>query len=160
MHYPQFSSIVANAFKEVYQSSPRCLPLQIFTYSTISLNFHNHVASSNFSLRKLSRFSSIDVIPQKQGPFFHPYMSFLKKKFELFLSINASSPRKLKEMLSRDGPKIHRRKLVDFSSLAKKSIGFTILKVKIIFLGSFWVGNCKWTTFHSLVRPMMGHVYV
>ncbi len=70
MHYPQFSSIVANAFKEVYQSSPRCLPLQIFTYSTISLNFHNHVASSNFSLRKLSRFSSIDVIPQKQGPFF------------------------------------------------------------------------------------------
>jgi hypothetical protein len=88
----------------VYQSSPRCLPLQIFIYSTISLNFHNHVASSNFSLRKLSRFSSIDVIPQKQGPIFFIHTCHSsKKKFELFSSINASSPRKLKEMLSRDG---------------------------------------------------------
>jgi hypothetical protein len=82
MHYPQFSSIVANPLK---MHSRKCtkVPLDAFPFKFLfilqsPLNFHNHVASSNFSQRKLPRFSSIDVIPQKQGPvFYHPYKCYL-----------------------------------------------------------------------------------
>ncbi len=74
-------------------------------------------------------------------------MSFLKKKLVLFSSINASSPRKLKEMLSRDGQKSIEGKLMDFHSLAKethverKALVSQFQKSRLFWL--FWGGKLQ-----------------